>query len=146
MSDQLEANKQFTRDFFAAMDSRRFEDMEAMLHPDHLFHVPGAPAPMDKKTHMEVNMGIQKSLSDLDRTFYDMIAEGDKVVSRMLLRMKHIGEFNGVAPTNEYIDLEIIHIMRIKDGLNIEEWDAMDTVPLLQALNYMPKDTSSPFA
>jgi predicted ester cyclase len=145
MSTEQEKNKQIARNFFDAMDNRRFEEMEALIHPDHLFHLPGVKEPLDKKTHMEMNMGLQKSLSEFDRHFYDQLADGDKVISRMLLRMKHIGEFNGVPPTNEYIELQIIHIMRIKDGLNIEEWDAMDTVPLLTALNYIPKDTKSPF-
>ena len=145
MSDQLEANKQFARDFFNAMDNRRFDEMEAMIHPDHLFHLPLTDKPMGKKAHMEMNRKLQESLTEFDRTFYDQLADGDKVISRMLLRMKHVGEFNGVPPTNEYIGLEIIHIMRIKDGLNIEEWDAMDTVPFLQALNYIPKNVQSPW-
>lgn len=145
MSDSLETNKKIVRDFFAAMDSRRFDDMEAMLHPDHLFHLPMAKEPLDKQTHMQMNKKLQQSLTDFDRHFHDQIAEGDKVTSRMLLRMKHVGEFNGVAPTNEYIDLEAIHIMRIKDGLNIEEWDAVDFLPFLKALNFIPKNSITPW-
>lgn len=145
MPSQLEANKQFVRDFFAAMDSRQFEDMRAMLHPEHKFHLPMAKEPLDKDSHMAMNMNLQKSLTEFDRHFHDQIAEGDKVVSRMLLRMKHVGEFNGVPPTNEYIPLEAIHIMRIKDGLNIEEWDAVDFVPFLKALNFIPKDAKAPW-
>ena len=94
---------------------------------------------------MIMNMKLQESMTDFDRYFYDQIAEGDKVVSRMKLRMKHVGEFNGVAPTNEYVDLDAIHIMRIKDGLNIEEWDAVDFVPFLKALGFIPKDSKGPW-
>lgn len=140
-----EANKKIVRDFFAAMDSKRFDDMRALLHPDHKFHLPLAPEPMGLEAHMEMNMKLQHSLSDFDRHFYDQIAEGDKVVSRMRLCMKHVGELNGVAPTNEYFCLEMIHIMRIKNGMNLEEWDAADFSPMLKALNYIPKDTGSPF-
>lgn len=145
MTNTLESNKQFVRDFFAAMDEKRFDEMEALLHPDHLFHLPTVDKPMDKAAHMEMNMRLQQSLSDFDRHFYDQIAEGDKVVSRMRLGMKHVGELNGVAPTGEYVYLEMIHIMRIQDGLNIEEWDAVDFLPLLKALGYVPKDTGGPF-
>ncbi|MEL0083396.1 MAG: ester cyclase [Gammaproteobacteria bacterium] len=140
-----ETNKKIVRDFFAAMDSRRFDDMRALLHPDHLFHLPLAKQAMDLEAHMKMNIKIQESLTDFDRHFYDQIAEGDKVVSRMRLGMKHVGELNGVPPTNEYFYLEMIHIMRIQDGLNIEEWDAADFSPMLKALNYIPKDVGSPF-
>jgi len=140
-----EANKKIVREFFAAMDSKRFDDMRALLHPDHLFHLPMAKEPLDKDAHMVMNMKLQQSLTDFERHFYDQISEGDKVVSRMKLRMKHVGEFNGVAPTNEYVDLDAIHIMRIKDGLNIEEWDAVDFVPFLKALDFIPKDSKGPW-
>ena len=60
-----EANKKVVRDFFAAMDSRRFDDMRALLHPDHMFHLPMAKEPMDLEAHMEMNIKIQHSLSDL---------------------------------------------------------------------------------
>lgn len=145
MSDQAEVNMKVARDFFAAMDAKRFDDMADLIHEDHKFIVPGVKEPMGKKEHMAMNIAVQNSLSDLDRHYLDQFSAGDKVCSRMLLRMKHIGEFNGVPPSNEYIDLEIIHIMQIKEGKNYLEWDAMDTVPLLKALNYIPKETQSPF-
>ncbi|MDF1689232.1 MAG: ester cyclase [Cycloclasticus sp.] len=140
-----EVNKKIVREFFAAMDSKRFDDMRALLHEDHLFHLPMAKEPLDKDAHMIMNMKLQESLTDFDRHFYDQISEGDKVVSRMKLRMKHVGEFNGVPPTNEYVDLDAIHIMRIQDGLNVEEWDAVDFVPFLKVLDFIPKDSKGPW-
>ncbi|MEC9341640.1 MAG: ester cyclase [Pseudomonadota bacterium] len=146
MSDQLEANKRFVREFFAAMDAKRFDEMRDMLHPDHKFHLPTVDEPMDKEKHMEMNMRIQQVLTDFDRTFYDQIAEGDRVVSRMRLGLKPVGEINGVPPSGKHIYVEMIHIMRIKDGMNFEEWDAADFIPMLKALKYVPEDTGSPFA
>jgi len=53
--------------------------------------------------------------------------------------------FNRVPPTNEYIDLEAISIMRIKDGLNTAEWGAVDFVPFLKAVNFNPKHSKTPW-
>ena len=138
-------NIQIASNFFDAMDNRRFDEMRAMLHPEHLFHLPMAPEPLDLDAHMEMNMKLQGSLTDFDRRVHDRFAADDKVVSRMTLRMKHVKEFNGVAPSGEYIALEIIHIMRIKDGLNIEEWDAMDSIPFLKTLGFIPKESITPW-
>lgn len=141
MSEQnkLEENKQFVRKFFAAMDAKRFDEMEALLHPEHLFHLPMAREPLNVKTHMEVNKHIQKSLPIVKRVYEDQIAEGDKVVSRGRLSFQHIGEFNGAPPTNKIIEISFIHIMRIKDGLNAEEWDELNFLPLLKALGVVPE-------
>lgn len=138
--DQIEKNKQFVRKFFAAMDAKNFDEMEAMLHPEHLFHLPMAREPLNQKTHMEVNKRIQKSLPIVQRVIEDQIAERDKVVTRGRVSFQHIGEFNGVAPTNEVIEVSFIHIMRIKDGLNAEEWDEVNFMPLLRALKVVPPD------
>lgn len=137
--DKLEANKQFVRKFFAVMDAKQFDEMEALLHPEHLFHLPMARAPLNVKTHMEVNKHIQKSLPIVKRIYEDQIAEGDKVVSRGRLSFQHIGEFNGAAPTNKIIEVTFIHIMRIKDGLNAEEWDELNFLPLMKALGAVPE-------
>lgn len=138
--NKLEENKQFVRKFFAAMDAKRFDEMEALLHPEHLFHLPMARAPLNVKTHMEVNKRIQKSLPIVKRVFEDQIAEGDKVVSRGRLSFQHIGEFNGAPPTNKIIEISFIHIMRIKDGLNAEEWDELNFLPLMKALGVVPEN------
>lgn len=138
--NKLEENKQFVRKFFAAMDAKRFDEMEALLHPEHLFHLPMAREPLNVKTHMEVNKRIQKSLPIIKRVFEDQIAEGDKVVSRGRLSFQHIGEFNGAPPTNKIIEISFIHIMRIKDGLNAEEWDELNFLPLMKALGVVPEN------
>mgnify|MGYP006890188412 CR=1 FL=1 len=65
--DQLEDNKRFVRKFFATMDAKQFDEMEAMPHLEHLFHLPMARAPLDVKAHMEVNKHIQKSLPIVKR-------------------------------------------------------------------------------
>jgi predicted ester cyclase len=87
-----------------------------------------------------VNKHIQKSLPIVKRVFEDQIAEGDKVVSRGRLSFQHIGEFNGAPPTNQVIEVSFIHIMRIKDGLNAEEWDEVNFLPLMKALGAVPQD------
>lgn len=142
MSDpqQLEWNKQFVHRFFAAMDAKRFDEMEALLHPEHLFHLPMAREPLNVKTHMEVNKHIQASLPIVKRVFEDQIAERDRVVSRGRLSFQHVGEFNGTPPTDQVIEVSFIHIMRIKDGLNAEEWDEVNFLPLMKALKVVPED------
>lgn len=132
--DIINANKFFVRRFFEAMDERRYEIMESMLHDEHLLHLPMSEQALNSKEHMEMNKRIQSSLPIVNRIYDDQIAEGDKVVTRGRLSLLHFGEFNGFPATNKIVEVTFIHIMRIKDGLNAEEWDEINFVPLMKTL------------
>ena len=56
----------------------------------------------------------------------DLICEDDKVVARVTVRGKHVGEFLGKQPTGKEYAVEHIHIYRIADGMLIEHWSVRD--------------------
>lgn len=74
----------------------------------------------------------------------DIIAEGDRVVSRSTLHGTHSGEFLGIPPSGNQINYEIIDIARIVDGKCVEHWAASDNLKLLQQLGAMPVEAPAP--
>jgi predicted ester cyclase len=56
----------------------------------------------------------------------DEICEGDKVVARVLMHGRHVGEFLGQPPTGKEFATKQIHIWRIEDGKLIEHWSVRD--------------------
>jgi predicted ester cyclase len=50
----------------------------------------------------------------------DEICAGDKVVARVTMHGRHLGEFLGRPPTGKEFAAEHIHIWRIQDGKVIE--------------------------
>ena len=56
----------------------------------------------------------------------DEIVEGDKVVARLVMHGRHLGEFLGKAPTGREYAVEHIHIWRVADGKVIEHWSVRD--------------------
>jgi predicted ester cyclase len=56
----------------------------------------------------------------------DEICEGDKVVARLTMHGRHVGEFLGQPPTGKEYGVEHIHIWRIEDGKVIEHWSVRD--------------------
>jgi predicted ester cyclase len=68
----------------------------------------------------------------------DMIAEGDRVVGRYILRGTHQGEFLGIAPTGAKIVVSNIHMCRIKDGKIVEHWGHGDDLGMMQQLGALP--------
>jgi steroid delta-isomerase-like uncharacterized protein len=70
---------------------------------------------------------------DLNATVEDVMAEGDKAVTRWTLRGTHQGETEEFGPpTGKQVELEGITIHRIEDSKIAEEWErlpATDWVP-----------------
>jgi predicted ester cyclase len=66
----------------------------------------------------------------------DEICQGDKVVARVTMHGRHVGELLGQPPTGRQFATEQIHIYRLQDGKVIEHWSVRDD--LGQALRLGP--------
>jgi steroid delta-isomerase-like uncharacterized protein len=77
---------------------------------------------------------------DLNATVEDVIAEGDKVVTRWTIRGTHQGEMEEFGPpTGKQAELQGISIHRIEGGKIVEEWNRYDNLSLLQQLGLAPE-------
>jgi predicted ester cyclase len=71
---------------------------------------------------------------DLRVSIDDMIAEGDRVVTRWTARGTHQGELMGNAPTGNQMTVRGILVDRISGGKIEEEWADYDTLHLMQQI------------
>jgi steroid delta-isomerase-like uncharacterized protein len=77
---------------------------------------------------------------DVNATVEDVIAEGDKVVTRWTIRGTHQGEVEEFGPpTGKQAELQGISIHRIEGGKIVEEWNRYDNLSLLQQLGLVPE-------
>jgi len=81
---------------------------------------------------------LRDAFPDLEWKVEDMIAEGDKVVVRVMHRATHQGEFMGIKPTGKQVVYGGIVIFRVKDGKIVEEWVYSDYLGLMQQLGVIP--------
>lgn len=75
--------------------------------------------------------GFHAAFSNFGVTVQDMIAEGDKLVTRKVLRGTHTGEFQGVPPTGRDVEIQVIDVVRFEDGQVVEHWNCVDRLGLL---------------
>ncbi len=75
---------------------------------------------------------------DMSITVEDAIAEGDKVVTRVVARGTHRGEFVGVPPTGNRVEVKGITVHRVEGGKIAEEWEVFDAMGLMQQLGVVP--------
>ncbi len=71
---------------------------------------------------------------DLRIEIEDLIAERDRVVTRLTFRGTHRGPFRGIAPTGLAVRFSAIRIYRIADGMIVESWANQDALGLLGQL------------
>ena len=79
------------------------------------------------------------ALPDMHVVVEDLIAEGDKVVSRLTIRGTHRGEYMGIPPTGKQASLTGIEIDRIEDDKVVESCFSQDMLGLMQQLGAIPQ-------
>ncbi len=72
------------------------------------------------------NQLIRPAFPDLRVIIHDQIAEGDKVTTRKSFHATHKGEFFGIAATGNPVTMNVIDIIRLRDGKYIEHWGIID--------------------
>ena len=108
--------------------------LDAVLAPDAVDHnpTPGQEPGRDgiKKAFAE----FRAAFPDMRMSVLDMVAEEDKVACRIVTRMTHRGDFQGVRATGRQVTLSGIDILRIANGAVAERWGEFDTLGLLRQL------------
>ena len=64
----------------------------------------------------------------------DMIAEGDKVFVLARMTGTQRGEFMGIAPTGNTIDVSLCDYFRVEAGALTEHWGVMDAAGMMHQL------------
>lgn len=77
---------------------------------------------------------LLRGFPDLHVEIEDMIAEGDRVVSRNTVSGTHQGEYLGVTPTGKSITWNEIFIGRMADGRVAETWGVVDVASQMRQL------------
>jgi steroid delta-isomerase-like uncharacterized protein len=78
---------------------------------------------------------------DLTMTVDDVVAEGDRAVTRWTLRGTHDGETEEFGPpTGRRVELEGLSLHRAEGGRIVEEWERYDNLTVLQQLGLLPEE------
>ena len=64
----------------------------------------------------------------------ELIAEGDKVMSRVSLRGTHGGELEGIPPTGRTFTITAFTVFRLEEGRIVEEWEILDELGMMHQL------------
>ena len=139
---QTEQNKETCRRFTEGMNTNNAEiisrTIDELVAPDALIRT---PLPIDvtgARALKEIFMRLHGAYPDLHVSVEDLIAEGDKVVSRNVVTGTHRGEYMGIPPTGNSVTYNEVFIFRFVDGHIAETWGVVDVLAQLKQLGASP--------
>ena len=134
-----EENKALARRSWELVSPDNLDLIEEVYAPDLVWHEPD----QDIRGYDQAKQFVSTfftAFPDLNATVEDVIAEGDKVVTRWTIRGTHQGEIEEFGPpTGKQVELRGIIIHRFEDGNIVEEWEVYDNLSLLQQLGLAPE-------
>jgi predicted ester cyclase len=134
-----EDNKAAVRHFYEeVINKKNLAAIDEFIDPHGIDHAlpPGMPGGIEGSKQF-IGMYLT-AFPDLHFTVEDMIAEGDRVVSRLTTRGTHKGALMGIPPTGKQVTITGIDINRMVGGKSVEHWLEMDTMGMMQQLGVIP--------
>ena len=119
------------------------EVVNQLVAAEYLVHIGETTLVERIEEHQQAVAATRAAFPDIRFTVEDAIAQGDKVVARIVGRGTHLGPFSHpvfgeLAPTGRPIVAHEICIYRIAGGKLVECWPQFDRLGLLQQLGALP--------
>lgn len=123
-----EENKAIVRRVYEIVSTGDFERAAEIVDqdaPDNEL-LPNDPPARLIDTFKETFSEAREGFPDLGITIEDVMAEGDRVTARVVMRGTHLGEFQGITPTGKRVEVRAIDMFRISNGKIVEHWGHAD--------------------
>jgi len=135
----LDTNKQLCRDYFAAFLKRDTAWMKRHIAPTFVRHDPGLPFEVRGPEGVaKLHDALMPAFPDMKLPLEDFVAEGEKVLVRLRVQATHTGAFGEMAPTGRKIDIAVLDLFQIRDGVLVEHWALLDNLGMLKQLGALP--------
>ena len=131
----LEANKQLCRDYFDAFKRADEAWWAEHIAPDFVRHDPGLPFEVRGPAGLKrLSDALNPGIPDMALPIEDVVAEGEKVLVRLRVKGTHGGPLMGMAPTGKGIDIGVMDLFEVRDGVIVEHWALLDNLGMLRQL------------
>jgi steroid delta-isomerase-like uncharacterized protein len=112
---------------------------DELFSPDYVNHDPTIPeVPPGPEGVKQLARMYRRAFPDLRFTIDEMLATGDKVITRWTGQGTHRGPLRGLPPTGRRVRVTGISIHRIAGGRIVETWLNWDTLGLMEQLGASP--------
>jgi predicted ester cyclase len=100
--------------------------VDDLIHPEFVNHEAPPGNPQGPEGLKETIGWLRDLWGPMHFEIADEISDRDKVVARVVMHGRHVGEFLGKKPTGKEFATKQIHVWRLEDGKVIEHWSVRD--------------------
>lgn len=130
----LDANRDVVKQYHNLWSNGQVSLIDTIISPDFVCHFIGGLEWKGIEGAKNSISNHKKSFPDWTEEIVDIIAEGDKVVTRYKSTGTHQGTFNGIDSTGNKVTIYETSIYRIANGKIIEQWGFPDEISLRNQL------------
>jgi steroid delta-isomerase-like uncharacterized protein len=131
--------KDVTRRFYEEIiNQKNVHAIDRFCTADFLDHNPPGGGTGSLDATKQQFLELVAAFPDLTMMVQDQIAEGDRVVNRVLVRGTHQGEYMGMPGSGKTIEIGGIDILRMVNDKAAERWGYFDDMKLMQQLGAVP--------
>jgi predicted ester cyclase len=141
-ASEAKRNKAVVRRFVEEVQNKKDPDAYDELNDPEFVNLSAPPGvPADREGGKGYLWALFDAFPESHWTIDDMIAEGDRVVTKKTMTGTHTGDFAGIPATGKSVRLQYVDILRVRDGRFIEHWLSMDQLSFMQQLGVIPEPT-----
>ena len=131
-----EANIQLLQESLEALNTRDADRFMATIHEEVSWSLDASKEPISgTKALRSVIEAMIVAMPDMNYELQQVFgADDDHVIIRYVLRGTHEGEFMGIAPTHNKVEMHGCVISKIKDGKRYQMWQYASGPGLLEQL------------
>jgi steroid delta-isomerase-like uncharacterized protein len=140
VGDETSDDEEIVRRLFEEIFNQgHLELANELVATEFVDHVPSpVPIPCEGPAAIRWMAGeFRKAFPDLHVTIQDVIANGDKVVTRVTWTGTQTGQILGALPTGKSMKASGIDIIRLKQGKVVEHWGQMDVLAVITQLGFL---------
>jgi steroid delta-isomerase-like uncharacterized protein len=135
-----EENKALVRRFVDEVQSAgNIDALDEICSPEFVNHSAPPGVPPNREGVKQLTAMFRQAFPDSYFIVEDMMAEGDKVATRKTFHGTHQGEFMGIPPTGQQVNMGLIDVVHIVDGRVVEHWVVADNLGMMQQLGIVPR-------
>ncbi len=135
----LEANRQRAKDYFKAFATKDGAWLGANVAPTYVRRDTTLPFPVvGPEGVLKFGDLLLTAFSEIELDVQDTVAEGDKVLVRLVFRGVQSGPFGDYPASGKRVEVAVLDLFRMENGKIAEQWPAIDNLGLQQQIGLLP--------
>lgn len=127
-------------------NERRLEVADAIFAKDYVTHqlhsgVPVDAVPRGPEAIKEHIAGWIASFPDLRFNIEQMLSEGDRVATQLLMEGTHRGAWLGIPASGKKLQIRMFTVHRVLQNKIVEDWVLVEALGIFQQLGVVPSTT-----